>query len=100
MDNKKYNINNNYLNNSEQQEVESSAQNLEKSVSEPKKAVVVKCYTVNVRKGRSVNAPRIRTVRAGTECTILRVINEWAQVEFSDQKGVIGYLPYKYLKEK
>lgn len=96
---KKY-INNNYSNNAEQQEVESSAQNLETSVSEPKKAIIVNCYTVNVRKGRSVNAPRIRTVRACTECKILRVINEWAQVEFADQKGVIGYLPYKYLKEE
>lgn len=98
MDDKRYNNKN--LNNAGQQEVESSAQNLEASVSEPKKAVIINCYTVNVRKGRSVNAPRIRTVRAGTECTILRVINEWAQVEFADQKGVIGYLPYKYLKEE
>lgn len=96
---KKY-TNNDYLNNAERQEVESSAQNLETSVSEPKKAIIVNCYTVNVRKGRSINSPRIRTVRAGTECTILRVINEWAQVEFADQKGVIGNLPYKYLKEK
>lgn len=98
MDEKRYNNKN--LNIAEQQEVESSAQKLETSVSEPKKAVIVNCYTVNVRKGRSEYAPRIRTVRVGTECTILRVINEWAQVEFADQKGVIGYLPYKYLKEK
>lgn len=87
-------------NNAKEQEVESSAQNLEVSVSEPKKAIIANCYTVNVRRGRSESAPRIRTVRAGTECVILRVINEWAQVEFPDQKGVIGYLPYKYLKEE
>lgn len=99
MEDKRYNNNKN-LNNAGQQEVESSAQNLEMPVSEPKKAVIVNCYTVNVRKGRNVKAPRIRTVRAGTECIILRVINEWAQVEFADQKGVIGYLPYEYLKEK
>lgn len=80
--------------------VEASAQSLEQPASKPKKAEITNCYTVNIRKGKSSNAPRIRTVRVGTECEILRVMNEWAQVEFADQPGVLGYLPYKYLKEK
>lgn len=80
--------------------VETSVQNLEQTVPKPKKAEIANCYTVNIRKGKSSNAPRIRTVRAGTECNILRVMNEWAQVEFADRPGIIGYLPYKYLKEK
>lgn len=95
------NIYKNKIENSvEQKKVETPVQNLDQPAPKPKKAEIANCYAVNIRKGKSTNAPRIRTVRVGMECEILRVMNEWAQVEFADQPGVVGYLPYKYLKEK
>ena len=87
------------LENNDRKEVESPVQVQETAVPEPKKARVANAISVNVRRGMNVESERIRTVKAGMECKILRVTNEWAQVEFPDQVGRYGYMPYKYLEE-
>lgn len=64
---------------------------------EPEKAKIVNCILVNVRKEPDSDAEVLKTVKSGTECTLLDRVKGYCKIELIAD-AVTGYIPFKFLE--